>query len=181
MSLSSPVTPAGASPALRLTASPRHDTSSVVSPGASATATAVVSGGRVIGIVVKSAGNMYTAVPTVSFTSSVGGSGATAVARGPGALSTITILAGGSGYTLVPAVTITNVAGDGLYYLVSWEADGTQKVQGIHQFGSATLDETSPHYADQAEDYVKEILHNPLFEEAALQENLLRTYAPGQE
>ena len=76
---------------------------------------------------------------------------------------------------------LTNVAGDGLYYLVSWEADGTQKVQGIHQFGSATLDETSPHYADQAEDYVKEILHDPLFEEATLQENLVRTYAPGQE
>ena len=76
---------------------------------------------------------------------------------------------------------LTNVAGDGLYYLVSWEADGTQKVQGIHQFGSATLDETSPHYADQADDYAKEILHDPLFAEDALLANLAREYKPGEE
>jgi penicillin amidase/acyl-homoserine-lactone acylase len=44
---------------------------------------------------------------------------------------------------------LTNVAGDGLYYLVSWAADGAQKVEGVHQFGSATLNESSPHYADQ--------------------------------
>ena len=76
---------------------------------------------------------------------------------------------------------LTNVAGDGLYYLVSWEADGTQKVQGIHQFGSATLDEASPHYADQADDYAKEILHDPLFAEDALSANLAREYRPGEE
>ena len=39
---------------------------------------------------------------------------------------------------------LTNVAGDGLYYLVSWAADGTQKIEGLHQFGSATLDQASP-------------------------------------
>ena len=76
---------------------------------------------------------------------------------------------------------LTNVAGDGLYYLVSWAADGTQKIEGVHQFGSATLDATSPHYGDQAEDYAKEILHDPLFSEAALQKHLQRVYAPGEE
>ena len=76
---------------------------------------------------------------------------------------------------------LTNVAGDGLYYLVSWAADGTQKVEGVHQFGSATLDTTSPHYGDQAEDYAKEIMHDPLFEAARLQANLQRVYAPGEE
>jgi penicillin amidase/acyl-homoserine-lactone acylase len=76
---------------------------------------------------------------------------------------------------------LTNVAGDGLYYLVSWAADGAQKVEGVHQFGSATLNESSPHYADQAQDYAKEVLHDPLFREADLQANLAREYAPGEE
>jgi penicillin amidase/acyl-homoserine-lactone acylase len=74
---------------------------------------------------------------------------------------------------------LTNVAGDGLYYLVEWDAAGALTVEGVHQFGSATLDETSPHYADQAEDYALEILHDPWFSEAALQQNLLRAYRPG--
>jgi acyl-homoserine-lactone acylase len=59
---------------------------------------------------------------------------------------------------------LTNVAGDGLYYLLSWNASGEQKIRGIHQYGAATLDETSPHYADQAQDYVNEVLHDPLFD-----------------
>jgi acyl-homoserine-lactone acylase len=76
---------------------------------------------------------------------------------------------------------LTNVAGDGLYYLVSWDADGELSVQGVHQYGSATLDAQSPHYADQAEDFVNEVLHAPLFDELSLQNNLLRAYRPGQE
>ena len=76
---------------------------------------------------------------------------------------------------------LTNVAWDGLYYLVSWAADGVQKIEGVHQFGSATLNESSPHYADQAQDYAKEVLHDPLFREADLQANLAREYAPGEE
>lgn len=76
---------------------------------------------------------------------------------------------------------LTNSAGDGLYYLVSWDVDGKLAVEGVHQFGSATLDASSPHYSDQAEDYANEILHAPLFDEASLQENLLRAYRPGAE
>jgi acyl-homoserine-lactone acylase len=76
---------------------------------------------------------------------------------------------------------LTNLAGDGLYYLVAWDAKGQLSVQGVHQYGSATLNAASPHYADQAEDFVNEVLHPPLFDEAALQENLSRAYRPGQE
>jgi penicillin amidase/acyl-homoserine-lactone acylase len=76
---------------------------------------------------------------------------------------------------------LTNMAGDGLYYLVAWNANGQLSAQGVHQYGSATLDPTSPHYADQAEDFVKEVLHSPLFEEAALQDKLLSAYRPGEE
>jgi penicillin amidase/acyl-homoserine-lactone acylase len=73
---------------------------------------------------------------------------------------------------------LTNVAGDGLYYLVEWDAQGALTVEGIHQFGSATLDKASPHYGDQAHDYALEVLRDPWFEEAALQQNLQRAYSP---
>ena len=75
---------------------------------------------------------------------------------------------------------LTNVAGDGLYYQVSWDAQGDLKVRGVHQYGAATLDEDSPHYADQAEDYANEILHDPLFDDARRQAKIERRYRPGE-
>ncbi len=42
------------------------------------------------------------------------------------------------------------VAGDTHIMYADWDAEGTLSLQTIHQFGAATLDETSPHYADQA-------------------------------
>ena len=75
---------------------------------------------------------------------------------------------------------LTNVAGDGLYYMLSWDANGNQKVRGIHQFGAATLDETSVHYADQAEDYVNEILHDPLYDAQLRADKIERRYRPGE-
>ena len=41
-------------------------------------------------------------------------------------------------------------AGDTSIMLVEWLADGTLDASAIIQYGAATLDETSPHYADQA-------------------------------
>ena len=75
---------------------------------------------------------------------------------------------------------LTNVAGDGLYYQVSWDAQGELKVRGVHQYGAATLDENSPHYADQAEDYANEILHDPLFDDTRRQSKIERRYRPGE-
>ena len=75
---------------------------------------------------------------------------------------------------------LTNVAGDGLYYMLSWDAKGQQKVRGIHQFGAATLDEDSPHYADQAQDYVDEVLHDPLFDADKRATKIQRSYRPGE-
>ena len=75
---------------------------------------------------------------------------------------------------------LTNVAGDGLYYQVSWDAQGELKVRGVHQYGSATLDKSSPHYADQAEDYANEILHDPLFDSSLRKSKIERRYRPGE-
>ena len=43
--------------------------------------------------------------------------------------------------------------GDGFMAFVEWEADGTQKVRTIHQYGAAVGRPDSPHYDDQAELY----------------------------
>ena len=60
-----------------------------------------------------------------------------------------------------PHFTVT--AGDGLYYLIEWKADGTQQVLGTHQYGSHMTDSTSPHYLDQAEAFSDEIPHRAHF------------------
>ena len=47
-------------------------------------------------------------------------------------------------------------AGDCSEQAVEWGPDGELSAWSIHQFGSATLDSTSPHYSDQAELFHKE-------------------------
>jgi penicillin amidase/acyl-homoserine-lactone acylase len=41
-------------------------------------------------------------------------------------------------------------AGDTYVAIADWAPDGTYTIDTIHQYGSATLDASSPHYADQA-------------------------------
>lgn len=76
---------------------------------------------------------------------------------------------------------LTNLGGDGLYYLISWDADGAITPLGTHHFGSATLDATSPHYADQAADFANEVLHDPLLDDATRAPHVVRRYQPGEE
>lgn len=45
---------------------------------------------------------------------------------------------------------LTAVAGDTYILYADWSGGGAPVIQTIHQFGSATLDEASAHYADQA-------------------------------
>jgi acyl-homoserine-lactone acylase len=52
------------------------------------------------------------------------------------------------------------VAGDTYIMAVEWDTEGVLRSRSIHQFGSATLDDTSPHYADQADDFVRMELRN---------------------
>ena len=46
--------------------------------------------------------------------------------------------------------TYTASSGDCFILFVEWDAEGRLRSESIHQFGSATLDADSPHYADQA-------------------------------
>ncbi|WP_288443811.1 hypothetical protein [uncultured Chryseobacterium sp.] len=80
--------------------------------GTPATATAIISGGAVIGITINNGGSGYTSVPTINFYGggSVvnGGSKARATAViSNGQLTGITINNGGSGYTTAPTVTVS--------------------------------------------------------------------------
>lgn len=73
---------------------------------------------------------------------------------------------------------LTAQAGDTLVILVEWGEDGVHS-QTIHQFGSATLDATSPHYADQVPLFVKRQLKPVWMDEADIRAHLEREYHPG--
>ncbi len=71
-------------------------------------------------------------------------------------------------------------AGDSYILMVAWDADGAVRSRSIHQYGSATLDESSPHYADQAPLFVRRELKPVWLEETEIRANLEREYQPGE-
>jgi penicillin amidase/acyl-homoserine-lactone acylase len=52
--------------------------------------------------------------------------------------------------------------------------------RSIHQYGSATLDESSAHYADQAPLYANRQLKPVWLDEAEIRAHLEREYRPGE-
>lgn len=71
-------------------------------------------------------------------------------------------------------------AGDTLIMFVSWDRFGVLSSRSIHQFGSATLDAASRHYADQTPLFVKMQLKPVLFTEDQLAGNVEADYRPGE-
>jgi penicillin amidase/acyl-homoserine-lactone acylase len=71
-------------------------------------------------------------------------------------------------------------SGDSLVMFVSWDAEGRQTVETVHQFGSATLDARSPHFADQVPLFLAEETKTIAMDEAALRAQLERDYRPGE-
>jgi len=70
--------------------------------------------------------------------------------------------------------------GDTLIYFVEWDKAGKVSAQSIHQFGSATLDAASPHYADQAPLYLREEMKPVWLDETEVRQHLEREYRPGR-
>jgi penicillin amidase/acyl-homoserine-lactone acylase len=66
--------------------------------------------------------------------------------------------------------------GDGLYIHVSWDKNGEQISKSIHQYGSATQDDTSEHYADQVGLYVDEQYKPTFYDDKDLAKNLSSSY-----
>lgn len=75
---------------------------------------------------------------------------------------------------------IAGRAGDCYVLMVTWDDKGVTS-RSIHQYGSATHDETSPHYADQVPLFVKRVTKPVWFDEADIRANLEREYRPGEE
>jgi penicillin amidase/acyl-homoserine-lactone acylase len=78
-----------------------------------------------------------------------------------------------------PDGTLTAVAGDTFIMFVSWDKSGVLSAESIHQFGSATLDAKSPHYADQTPLFVAMKTKPVLFTDSQLSGNVEADYTPG--
>lgn len=72
------------------------------------------------------------------------------------------------------------VAGDTYILFVEWDKQGRLSSDSIHQFGSATLDPASPHYADQLPLFVEKKTKPVWFTEAQLAGHIEREYRPGE-
>lgn len=71
-------------------------------------------------------------------------------------------------------------AGDTYILIADWAPDGTFTIDTIHQFGSATLDASSPHYGDQAPLFARqEFKQPPMTLEKVLAESS-KDYRPGR-
>lgn len=75
--------------------------------------------------------------------------------------------------------TLDAVAGDTYILIADWAPDGALVSRAIHQFGSATLDADSPHYADQMPLFAAETLRRIPFEPEALARETSRAYRVG--
>lgn len=71
--------------------------------------------------------------------------------------------------------------GDSYILMAAWDRNGRVHSQTIHQYGSATLDERSPHYADQAKLFVKRRLRPVWRDREEIRAHLEREYRPGEE
>ncbi|HEY2783245.1 MAG TPA: acylase [Steroidobacteraceae bacterium] len=78
-----------------------------------------------------------------------------------------------------PDGTLSAAAGDTLIMFVTWDKSGALTSESINQFGSATLDSHSPHYADQTPLFVAMKTKPVLFTESQLAGNVEADYHPG--
>ena len=70
------------------------------------------------------------------------------------------------------------VNGDCYIMFVDWDAKGHLTSRSIHQFGSATQDAASPHYADQSPLFASHKTKPVWFTEAQLKGNIEKSYRP---
>ena len=77
-----------------------------------------------------------------------------------------------------PDGRLHGVNGDSYYMFVDWDQQGRLSSRSIHQFGSATLDAASPHYADQSPLFAAHQTKPVLFTEAQLKGHVTRDYSP---
>ena len=79
-----------------------------------------------------------------------------------------------------PDGRLHGVNGDCYIMWMDWDQKGKLASRSIHQFGSATLDESSPHYADQSPLFARHETKPVWFTEAQLKGHVERDYRPGE-
>ncbi len=70
--------------------------------------------------------------------------------------------------------------GDTLIILAEWDKSGKVKGSTIHQFGSATLDQMSSHFADQTPLFAAEKFRPVLLDRDVIEQHGTRIYRPGK-
>jgi penicillin amidase/acyl-homoserine-lactone acylase len=78
-----------------------------------------------------------------------------------------------------PDGTLTAVDGDTLIMFVTWDRNGQLSSESVHQFGSATLNSSSRHYADQSPLFVAMKTKPVLFTWNELKDHIEADYRPG--
>jgi penicillin amidase/acyl-homoserine-lactone acylase len=78
-----------------------------------------------------------------------------------------------------PDGTLTAVDGDTLIMFVTWDRDGRVSSESIHQFGSATVNSASRHYADQSPLFVAMKTKPVFFTWNELKDHIEADYRPG--
>ena len=76
--------------------------------------------------------------------------------------------------------TLKANGGDTFIMFVTWDKNGGLTSRSIHQYGSATLDKTSPHYGDQAVMFANMETKPVLFNRSDLVGQIERSYRPGR-
>jgi penicillin amidase/acyl-homoserine-lactone acylase len=79
-----------------------------------------------------------------------------------------------------PDGTLKAVAGDTFIMFVTWDKNGKLSSESVHQFGSATLDRDSEHYADQSPLFVAMKTKPVLFTRDQLRGHIEADYRPGE-
>lgn len=77
-----------------------------------------------------------------------------------------------------PDGRLHGVNGDSYYMFVDWDREGRLTSRSVHQFGAATSEPASPHYADQAPLFAAHKTKPVLFTEAELKGHIARDYSP---
>jgi acyl-homoserine-lactone acylase len=80
-----------------------------------------------------------------------------------------------------PDGTLSGAGGDTFIMFVAWDSHGKLSSESIHQFGSATLDRNSPHYADQSPLFVAMKTKPVLFTQSQLAGHIEAAYRPGEQ
>ena len=71
--------------------------------------------------------------------------------------------------------------GDSLIMVIEWPKDGAVRAESVHQFGAATLQESSSHYADQAPLFAAQRFKPVPFAREAVLSSAASTSRPGRE